>query len=181
MEEIIETQKEETVKTVEQLVAGQPEKNPANSPESLDFLSLVMEQRVHNQKMHRLMKITAGCMIGILAVAVLAAALTLPRVLNLLSDAQEITAQVQEIAGQAEDVLTDAQQVVAQIKEADPKKVMDSVNSLAQEGEQAMQECAEQVKRAVDILDTMDIDSLNTAVDNLGKAIAPLAKLFGGR
>lgn len=181
MEEIIETQKEETVKTVEQLVAGQPEKNSASSPESLDFLSLVMEQRVHNQKMHRLMKITAGCMIGILAVAVLAAALTLPRVLNLLSDAQEITAQVQEIAGQAKDVLTDAQQVVAQVKEADPKKVMDSVNSLAQEGEQAMQECAEQVKRAVDILDTMDIDSLNTAVDNLGKAIAPLAKLFGGR
>lgn len=175
MEEIAENRKEEAVNT-------QPEAiSQSANPDSMDFLSLVMEQRVHNQKMQRLMKITAGCMIGILAVVVLAAALTLPRVIGILSDAQEITAQVQEMAEQAEGGLTDTREVVAQVKEADPQKVMESVNSLAKEGEKALQECTEQVTRAVDILDRMDIDSLNTAVDNLGKAIAPLAKFFGGR
>lgn len=175
MEEITETKKEEAV-------SMQVEAAPtSNGPDSLDLLSLMMEQRVHNQKMHRLMKITAGCMIGILAVVVLVAALILPRVIGILSDAQQIIALVQEMVGQAEEVLTDTQEIVAQVKEADPKKVMDSVNSLAQEGEKALQECTQQVKRAVDILDRMDIDSLNTAVDNLGKAIAPLAKFFGGK
>lgn len=171
-----------TEKTVEKDVSIQPEAaSPNANPDSMDVLSLVMEQRVHNQKMQRLMKITAGCMICILAVLVLAAALVLPRVIGILSDAQQITAQVQEISEQAEAVLTDTREIVAQVKEADPKKVMDSVNSLAKEGEKALQECTEQVTRAVDILDRMDIDSLNTAVDNLGKAISPLAKFFGGK
>lgn len=168
MESIQETKKKE----------AQP---AALDTESLSLMTLILEQRAHNQKMQRLMKITAGCMLGILAVVVLAAALTLPRVMDILSGADDVIAQVQEIAGQAEDVMADARDVVAQVKAGDPKMVMDHVKGLAQEGETAMRECVEQVKRAVDILDKMDIDSLNTAVDNLGKAIAPLARLMGGR
>ncbi len=178
MENIIETREAEAVKSDEASEAKETFLTSGKA-ENPDLLAFVAEQKSHNQKMQRLMKITAGCMIGLLAVAILAAALILPRVLNILSDAQEITAQVQEIAGQAEDVLADTQQIVTQVKEGNPKKLMDSINSLAAEGEAAMQECTEQVKRAVDILDKMDIDSLNTAVDNLGKAVAPLANLFG--
>lgn len=168
MENITEARKEET----------QP---AAIGEESQSLTTLLMEQRAHNKKMQQLMKITAGCMLGILAVAVLAAALILPKAMGILSGADAVIAQVQEIAGQAEEVMADAKDVVAQIKAGDPKTVMDQVKSLATEGETAMQDCVEQVKRAVDILDKMDIDSLNTAVDNLGKAIAPLAKLFGGK
>lgn len=149
--------------------------------ESQYLITALMEQRAHNQKMQRLMKITASCMIGILAVIVAAAALILPPALGILSDARQITAQVQEMTDQAEEVLSEAGEIVTQVKKGDPKKLMDSVNSLAKEGETAMQECIEQVTRAVDILDEMDIESLNTAVENLGKAIAPLARLMGGR
>lgn len=183
MEDIQEIRNTEEVQKSEETKQPQPEKIPEAAPgkESNDLLVFVGEQRAHNQKMQRMMKIAAGCMIGIFAVVVLVAALILPPVLGILSDAQEITTQVQDITGQAQEVLTQAQQVVNQVKEGDPKKLMDNLNSLAVEGEGAMQDCVEQITRAVDILDKMDIESLNTAVDNLGKAIAPLAKLFGGR
>lgn len=170
----------ETVQTEEKDLQNQ-EASPTDVGGNQAILDFLTEQKAHNRKMHRLMKITAGCMMGILAVVVLTAALILPKAFGILSDAQEITAQVQEMAGQAESVLTDAQQIVSQVREGDPKKLMDSLNSLASEGEAAMLDCVEQVTRAVDILDKMDIDSLNTAVNNLGTAIAPLAKLFGGR
>ena len=39
----------------------------------------------------------------------------------------------------------------------------------------------EELKKAVDVLEQIDIDALNEAVDNLGKAVSPLAKLFGGK
>lgn len=178
MEENKQIQQAAESKMVVEAEAVQPEK--ANA-ENRDLLAFVAEQKAHNKKMQRLMQITAGCMIGILAIVVLTAALILPRTLGILSDAQEITAQVQDMTGQAKRVLTDAQEITSQVKEGNPKQVMDSISSLAKEGETAVLECVEQVKRAVDILDKMDIDSLNTAIDNLGKAISPLAKLFGGR
>lgn len=180
MEDVKEVQSTEKDMTAEEAELVSPETAQAKR-EDQELLSFSAEQRAHNQKMERLAKITAGCMLGILAVVVLTAVLILPRVLGILSDAREITTQVQEMTGQAGEVLNEAQEVVTQIKEGDPKKLMDNINHLAKEGETAMQECVEQVKRAVDVLDKMDIDSLNTAIDNLGKAISPLAKLFGGR
>lgn len=144
------------------------------SKEIGDLSAFIREQESHNRKMRRLMKIAAGCVAGTFAVAVIAAALVLPPVLGLLRDAEAITTQAQE-------VLEDARQVTAQVKEADPKALMESVDRLARESETAVKDVSEQITRAVDILDKMDIASLNTAVDNLGKAVAPLAKLFGGR
>ncbi len=179
------TQEVHTEKVIlpERKAEGTPLKAGPDSiaPENQALLPLLLEQKAHNQKMERLMKLAAGCLIGILVLALLTAVLILPRALAILSDAQQITSQVQQMADQAGEILTEAQEVVTQVKEGDPKRLMDNLNSLAQEGEAAMLECVEQVKRAVDILDKMDIESLNTAVDNLGKAVAPMAKLFGGR
>lgn len=39
----------------------------------------------------------------------------------------------------------------------------------------------EELKKAVDVLESIDIEALNEAVDNLGRAVSPLARLFGGR
>jgi len=180
MEQSKETLQAEEVKVIADTT--QPDNGPEKvSEEPGDLLAFVAEQKAHNQKIRRLMQICAGCMIGILAIALLTAALILPRVLGILSDAQEITAQVQEMTGQAESVLTDAREILGQVKDGNPKQLMDSIGSLAREGESAVLECVEQVKRAVDILDKMDIESLNTAIDNLGKAISPLARLFGSK
>ena len=44
-----------------------------------------------------------------------------------------------------------------------------------------MQESVEELKKAVEVLEKIDINALNEAVDNLGKAVSPLARLFGGR
>lgn len=182
MDESKEIQQAKEEKAAQNPEGAQPDAETVSTAgETKMLFDFAAEQKAHNRKMQRLMTITAGCMIGILAVVVLAAALILPRALGILSDVQAITTQVQEMADQAETVLTDAQEIVSQVKEGNPRQLMDSLNSLARESETAMLECVEQVTRAVDILDKMDIDSLNTAVDNLGQAIAPLAKLFGGR
>lgn len=150
------------------------ETNKTLASDQADLSAFIREQESHNRKMQRLMKLAAGCMAGVLAVAVIAAVLVLPPVLGLLRDAGAVTTQAQA-------VLEDAQQIVVQVQEADPKALMESVDRLAREGETAVKDVSEQITRAVDILDKMDIASLNTAVDNLGKAVAPLAKLFGSR
>ena len=41
--------------------------------------------------------------------------------------------------------------------------------------------CIRDRKKAVDVLESIDIEALNEAVDNLGRAVSPLARLFGGR
>lgn len=144
------------------------------SAEAKEFIAFTKRQEEHNQQMQKLMKITAGCVAGVLVVVVVAAVMIVPRALGILSDAKTLTAQAQQ-------TLADTKQVVEQVKAGNPKEVMDNFNNLTKEGEVALQECVEQIKKAVEVLEKVDIDSLNTAVENLGKAVSPLARLFGGR
>ena len=56
------------------------------------------------------------------------------------------------------------------LKPVDEEELLDSVKR-----------CVEELKKAVEVLEKIDINALNEAVDNLGKAVSPLARLFGGR
>ena len=67
------------------------------------------------------------------------------------------------------------------MREADPAHLIDSLESLSDEGRAAMEQSVQELERAVEVLEQVDIQSLNTAVENLGKAVAPLARLFGGK
>ena len=73
------------------------------------------------------------------------------------------------------------QQVAQQLKDANPQQLLENLNGLSQQGQQALTESMEELKKAVDVLESIDIEALNEAVDNLGRAVSPLARLFGGR
>ena len=142
--------------------------------ESKTFLEFVQRQQEHNRKVELLLKMVAGCAAGVLVVAAVSALVLVPRGMSALSE-------VQQMAPQAKQALEDAQQVLEQVNAANPQQVLEDINSLTKEGETAMQESVEELKKAVDVLEQIDIDALNEAVDNLGKAVSPLAKLFGGK
>ncbi len=146
-----------------------------------EWESFARRQEQHNVLVEKMLKVVAGCAIGVLAIAVLAAGLLLPKASALVSDANQITAQTREMLPQLEQVVEDAQEITQQVRESNPKELLESLNGLSQQGQQALTESMQEMKKAVDVLEEIDIAALNEAVDNLGKAVSPLAKLFGGK
>lgn len=142
--------------------------------EAKEFLEFTKRQQEHNLLVEKLMKIAVGCAAGVLAVVITVAVLLVPKVLTIVSKGNDTIAQ-------AEDTMKQAQGLIVQIQEGNPKHLMEQIDALAKEGETALQESVEQLKKTVEIIEKIDIDALNKAVDNLGKAVSPLAKLFGGK
>ena len=151
------------------------------SQEAKEFIAFTKRQNGHNALVEKLLKIVAGCAIGVVAVAAVSALILVPRVSALVSDANAITAQAKEMMPQAAQAVSDAQQVAQQLKDANPQQLLENLNGLSQQGQQALTESMEELKKAVDVLESIDIEALNEAVDNLGQAVSPLARLFGGR
>ena len=147
------------------------------SQEAKEFIAFTKRQNEHNALVEKLLKIVAGCAIGVVAVAAVSALILVPRISALVSDANAITAQAKEMLPQAAQAVSDAQQ----LKDANPQQLMENLNGLSQQGQQALTESMEELKKAVDVLESIDIEALNEAVDNLGRAVSPLARLFGGR
>ena len=119
----------------------------ADSNQSKEFEKFAESQKEHNRVMEKLMKMTAGCAVGALAVVVVAVLAIVPRTASVLGSAGQISSQLE----------------------------------LSQQGQVALEESVQEVKKAVDVLEKIDIEALNKAIDNLGKAVSPLAKLFGGK
>ena len=151
------------------------------SQEAKEFIAFTKRQNEHNALVEKLLKIVAGCAIGVVAVAAVSALILVPRISALVSDANAITAQAKEMLPQAAQAGSDAQQVAQQLKDANPQQLLENLNGLSQQGQQALTESMEELKKAVDVLESIDIEALNEAVDNLGRAVSPLARLFGGR
>ena len=138
-----------------------------DSPQNMQLADLLQSQQEHNRRMEQLMKLTAGCAVGALAAIVVVAVTLVPRSIKTLE--------------QADCALTEVQQLSEQVREADPAHLIDSLESLSDEGRAAMEQSVQELERAVGVLEQVDIQALNTAVENLGKAVAPLARLFGGK
>lgn len=58
--------------------------------EAKEFIRFTKRQEEHNQLMEKLMKITAGCAAGVLAVAVIAAIVIVPKSASVLSEAKKL-------------------------------------------------------------------------------------------
>ena len=142
--------------------------------EGKSIADLIQNQQKHNQITERGIKITAGCAAGIFGIVLLAAVILIPKGIAVFNRADEVTAQAQEALGQV-------QEIVGQLEEGNPAQLVQQLNALAQEGQTALQQSVEELKKAVDVVEKIDIDALNKAVDNLGKAVSPLARLFGGK
>ena len=130
----------------------------ADSNQSKEFEKFAESQKEHN----RVMEIV-------------------PRTASVLGSAGQISSQLEQMLPQAKQTLEDAQQITEQVKNSNPQQLLGNLNELSQQGQVALEESVQEVKKAVDVLEKIDIEALNKAIDNLGKAVSPLAKLFGGK
>ena len=80
--------------------------------------------------------------------------------------------QVNGLLGQLEVVLTDLEQVGRNLAALDLESMVTNMDSLAVYAQESLQQTMEK-------LNTIDIETLNQAIQDLAKVIEPLAKFFG--
>ena len=88
----------------------------ADSNQSKEFEKFAESQKEHNRVMEKLMKMTAGCAVGALAVVVVAVLAIVPRTASVLGSAGKISSQLEQMLPQAKQTLEDAQQITEQVK-----------------------------------------------------------------
>lgn len=90
--------------------------------------------------------------------------------MELAAPLQMLTAQVQDLAIEAETVMADLGVVAEALAAADLGSIVDNVNILAAESQSV-------VADAMQKLDTIDIETLNKAIQDLAAVVEPLAKV----
>ncbi len=80
--------------------------------------------------------------------------------------------RVDGIIGQMEHTLTNLEQVSEELNALDLEGMVDNVDSLVTSGQESLRQTMEK-------LDTIDMETLNQAIEDLAKVIEPLARLFG--
>ena len=94
---------------------------------------------------------------------------------NVAGQIEDVTGQVQAMTGQAETIMDNMEVVTQTLADADLGTMVENVNVLAAESQSV-------VSDAMEKLDTIDIDTLNKAIQDLSDVVEPLAKvskLFG--
>ena len=94
---------------------------------------------------------------------------------NVAGQIEDVAGQVQAMTGQAETIMDNMEIVTQTLADADLGTMVENVNVLAAESQTVVSEAMEK-------LDTIDIDTLNKAIQDLSDVVEPLAKvskLFG--
>ena len=94
---------------------------------------------------------------------------------NVAGQIEDVAGQVQAMTGQAETIMDNMEIVTQTLADADLGTMVENVNVLAAESQSV-------VSDALEKLDTIDIDTLNKAIQDLSDVAEPLSKvskLFG--
>lgn len=114
-------------------------------------------QEKYARKQYRMAQITAGASLIILAVVIYAAATLIPAANRTFQNLNFI--------------MEDLQTVTEQLAEADLSGMISDVDTLVSESEKGVSEALKKIE-------AIDIDTLNSAIQNLNDAVAPLANFF---
>lgn len=110
----------------------------------------------------------------VLTVAISGAAKQLVAVIAPLEDAvgqvEDVAAQVNNMTGQAEIIMDNMETVTQTLADADLGNMVENVNALTTESQSVVTE-------AMKKLDTIDIITLNKAIQDLADVVEPLAKV----
>lgn len=110
----------------------------------------------------------------VLTVAISGAAKQLVAVIAPLEDAvgqvEDVAAQVNNMTGQAEIIMDNMETVTQTLADADLGSMVENVNALTTESQSVVTE-------AMKKLDTIDIITLNKAIQDLADVVEPLAKV----
>ena len=124
--------------------------------------SLELLEKIH--KTNRLQAIISG----ILCVFALVAA---GCCIVMFLSVYEMLPQLSEIISQMEIVLGNLEATTAQLAEVDFQSMVGNVDALVATGQESLQQTMAK-------LDTIDLDTLNKAIEDLADVIEPLAKFF---
>lgn len=115
-------------------------------------------QEKYAKKQYHMSQITALASILVLCVVLYTSATLIPKVNQLLDDIQVSVTNIQDIS--------------QDLADADLPKMIRDVDSLAATSESSIQ-------TAVDKLNSIDFDALNSAITDLSNIVRPLGRLFG--
>ena len=83
----------------------------------------------------------------------------------------DFTAEAEKLLGQAEVVLTNLEEVTTELTQVEFTKMIDDVDELVSSSQQGLEQTLEKVN-------SIDIETLNEAIDGLAKVVEPLTKFF---
>lgn len=112
------------------------------------------------------------CVLAVVCSLVLMFAVTgaANQLMTLAQPLQDLTLQMQGLAAEAETVMADLGVVAQALAAADLDSIVENINSLAADSQSV-------VADAMAKLDTIDIETLNKAIQDLATVVEPLAKI----
>ena len=112
------------------------------------------------------------CAVALICMLVLTMSITgaANELLALAAPMQDVMTQVQDMALEADTVMGNLNTVTQALADADLGSMVENVNTLTSDSQTAVTE-------AIEKLDTIDIETLNKAIQDLADVVEPLAKV----
>lgn len=129
--------------------------------EILERLEKSNRQQVRYARLQSILAVLAAlCFIGLVVVAG-----------SIVPELMDFASEAESLLGQAEVVLTNLEDVTNELAQVEFTKMIDDVNGLVTSSQQGLEGTLEKIN-------SIDIESLNEAIDGLAKVVEPLAKFF---
>lgn len=112
------------------------------------------------------------CAVAMICMLVLSTSITgaANELLSLVKPVEEVIVCVQDMAQEADTVMGNLNTVTQALADADLGSMVDNVNTLTADSQTVVAE-------AIEKIDTIDIDTLNKAIEDLADVVEPLAKV----
>ncbi|MEG0272036.1 MAG: hypothetical protein RR639_01780 [Hydrogenoanaerobacterium sp.] len=138
-----------------------------NSDTLLQMIAENSEKQVRYAKTQLMLtKLCTAFLAVLLAVSVVLSAFFVPRINKVLT--------------QADAVLTNAKTVSDELSGIDYPALAKRIDELIVTGDIGIAKALDDVERALKVIEQFDIKTLNSAISDLNRVVAPIAKLFGG-
>ncbi|MEG1953131.1 MAG: hypothetical protein RR115_02725 [Hydrogenoanaerobacterium sp.] len=139
-----------------------------NSDTLLQMIAENSEKQVGYAKTQLMLtKLCTAFLAVLLAVSMVLSAFFVPRINKVLT--------------QADAVLTNAKAVSDELSGIDYPALAKRIDELIVTGDIGIAKALDDVERALKVIEQFDIKTLNSAISDLNRVVAPIAKLFGGR
>lgn len=132
-----------------------------NIREILEQLEKTNRQQVKNARLQSALAILAALCFAALVFVVSS---VVPKLMD-------FTAEAEKLLDQAQVVLTNLEEVTTELAQVEFTKMIDDVDGLVTSSQQGLEETLEKVN-------SIDIETLNEAIDGLARVVEPLTKFF---
>lgn len=150
----------------------------ANENELLEILKDIQANETKEMKYAKkqsrfAMIVSLACLVIVILMGI-AFLSVLPKVVTLLDGVQGIVTEANGIVSDSQEIMTDLNKVTKELAAADIDGLFEKVDALVTDSQKS-------VNTAMDNLNSIDFEGLNTAISDLQSVIEPLAKMFGRR